>query len=190
MIAEQILNSQLNVETAMNHDFIRKYISYARNEIHPTMSEEANDRIKSFYQEWRKFTEYSTTPVTARQLLALVRLAKACARIRLSDTVTVEDAEVAIELEKYCINQGEYQINDGTIMNVQNKEDKKMHETMMEVMENLKEDFNNEIPTRFCIRDLKNATGKDSDYVQRWLYQMEREEKFVFNQNSGTWSVL
>lgn len=190
MIADQILNSQLNVETSMNHDFIRKYISYARNEIHPTMSEEANDRIKSFYQEWRKFTEYSTTPVTARQLLALVRLAKACARIRLSDTVTVEDAEVAIELEKYCINQGEYQINDGTIMNVQNKEDKKMHETMMEVMENLKEDFNNEIPTRFCIRDLKNATGKDSDYVQRWLYQMEREEKFVFNQNSGTWSVL
>ena len=44
-------------------------------------------------------------PITARQLEALVRLAEASAKVRLSRTVEREDALKAIELIDYCLNQ-------------------------------------------------------------------------------------
>jgi replicative DNA helicase Mcm len=42
-------------------------------------------------------------PVTARKLEALVRLAEASARVRLSDTVESEDAQRAIDIAQYCL---------------------------------------------------------------------------------------
>ena len=46
-----------------------------------------------------------TIPITARQLEALVRLSEAAAKVRLSLIVSREDAQKAIELLDYCLNQ-------------------------------------------------------------------------------------
>jgi replicative DNA helicase Mcm len=52
--------------------------------------------------------------VTARQLEALVRLAEASARIRLSDTILQSDAERVIHIVDACLRQIAYDARTGT----------------------------------------------------------------------------
>ncbi|MEM3411707.1 MAG: minichromosome maintenance protein MCM [archaeon] len=87
-------------------DILRKYIAYARKEIKPILTKEAADRLQSFYVELRRMgREQNSIPITARQLEALVRLAEESAKVRLSNQVTIEDAERAIRLVLYSLKQ-------------------------------------------------------------------------------------
>ena len=59
------------------------------------MSKAAGDILQEFYLRLRKGSTYADgTPITARQLESLVRLAEARARVDLRDEVTAEDAKV------------------------------------------------------------------------------------------------
>lgn len=60
---------------------IRKYLSYIKLTIHPTLSREAADIIKSFYLMLRESSPSNSFQITTRQLDSLVRLAMARARI-------------------------------------------------------------------------------------------------------------
>jgi replicative DNA helicase Mcm len=53
-------------------------------------------------------------PVTARQLEALVRLAEASARIRLSSDIDLADAERVINIVDTCLRQVAYDAKTGT----------------------------------------------------------------------------
>jgi replicative DNA helicase Mcm len=93
-------------------DFLRKYISYARK-IKPKLSDSAVEKIKEFYISLRNKSVSSTAtikpiPITARQLEAIIRLSEACAKIRLSKEVSVEDAKRAIKLLKHSLMQVGY----------------------------------------------------------------------------------
>ncbi|MCD2198943.1 minichromosome maintenance protein MCM [Halobacterium sp. KA-4] len=93
------------VAPAIDASLLRKYIAYSRRNCYPTMSDEAREAIEDFYVDLRAEGqgEDSPVPVTARQLEALVRLGEASARVRLSDTVEVEDAERVIEIVRSCL---------------------------------------------------------------------------------------
>ncbi|MFB6270700.1 MAG: cell division protein, partial [Halobacterium sp.] len=93
------------VAPAIEADLLRKYIAYARRNCYPTMTDEAKAAIEQFYVDLRAEGqgEDSPVPVTARQLEALVRLAEASARVRLSDTVEQEDADRVIEIVRSCL---------------------------------------------------------------------------------------
>jgi replicative DNA helicase Mcm len=94
-------------------DLLRKYISYSKNNIKPVLSEGAKEEIKKFYVDLRNNPsspmaseqEIKPIPVTPRQLEAIVRLAEASARVKLSKTITKHDAKLAISLLKYCLTQ-------------------------------------------------------------------------------------
>ncbi|MGV8130996.1 MAG: minichromosome maintenance protein MCM [Candidatus Pacearchaeota archaeon] len=88
---------------------LRKYVAHARK-IKPKLTDEAAEEIKEFYISIRNKTlsgnsEVKAIPITARQLEAIVRLSEACAKIRLSNYVAVEDAKRAIKLLKYSMMQ-------------------------------------------------------------------------------------
>ncbi|MBS3760584.1 MAG: helix-turn-helix domain-containing protein [Halodesulfurarchaeum sp.] len=89
-----------SVSPAIEPDLMRKYIAYARSTCFPTMTDAAESRIRDFYVDLRAqgTGEDSPVPVTARKLEAIVRLAEASARVRLSDTVETEDAERALDI--------------------------------------------------------------------------------------------
>ena len=94
------------VTPTFDPDFLRKYIAYAKRNVFPVMDDEAIERIKDYYVSLRASSEESI-PFTPRQLEAFVRLAEASARVRLSDRVTIEDAERAISIiEKYLRRVG------------------------------------------------------------------------------------
>ena len=55
---------------------MRKYIAYARKYCHPVLDDEAKQVIQDFYLQLRKRKNFmDSTPVTTRQLEALIRLA-------------------------------------------------------------------------------------------------------------------
>ena len=53
-------------------------------------------------------------PISARQLQALVRLSEASAKVRLSEIVSKQDAQIAIELMKYYLMQVGYDYESKT----------------------------------------------------------------------------
>lgn len=84
--------------------FLRKYIAYARMHVRPQLGNEAAEKIKEYYIDLRKLGEKDKTfPVTARQIEGIVRLAEASAKARLSDKVEVADAERAIGLVNFML---------------------------------------------------------------------------------------
>jgi len=91
-------------------ELLKKYFAYIRQKIHPKMSDAAIEELKSYYISMRNMGVsdeggIKSIPITARQLEGLVRLSEAAARIRLSKIVTKKDAQKAIELVDYCLNQ-------------------------------------------------------------------------------------
>ena len=94
-------------------DLFRKYIAYAKQKVKPKLSDDAVAELKKFYIDLRNSPVSSESamrpiPISARQLTALIRLSEASAKIKLSETVTREDAKIAIELMKYYLMQVGY----------------------------------------------------------------------------------
>ena len=93
----------------MSSEFQRKYYAYVRKQ-NPKLTQEAIDEIKKYYITMRNSgagdeAGIKSIPITARQLEALVRIAEAAAKVRLSKTVSKEDAQKGIELIDYTLNQ-------------------------------------------------------------------------------------
>ena len=92
----------------LDADFLQKYIAYARKTVRPVLTREAIDKIKAFYLDLRRLGETQgggSIPITARQLEAIVRLAEASAKVRLSENVEIEDSERAIRLITFCLRK-------------------------------------------------------------------------------------
>ncbi len=107
-IAKHMLELQKDVEAKkpeIEPELLRKYIAYAKQNCFPKLTPGAYEELKNFYVNLRGLSAAETgdikaVPISARQLQALVRLAEASARIRLSDKVAKKDAERAIDLLK------------------------------------------------------------------------------------------
>ncbi|RAL53674.1 hypothetical protein DM860_012289 [Cuscuta australis] len=80
---------------------LRKYIAYARAYVFPRMTEPAAAILKNFYLQLRdRNTSTDSTPITARQLESLVRLAQARAKVDLREQITEQDALDVVEIMK------------------------------------------------------------------------------------------
>ncbi|MBW2965857.1 minichromosome maintenance protein MCM, partial [Candidatus Woesearchaeota archaeon] len=112
-LASHILNLHQTPNTEepeIPTDLLRKYIAYAKQKITPVLSDSALEEIKKFYVEMRnkEVAEEGAAraiPISPRQLEALVRMAEAYAKIKLSDKVTKKEAKLAIDLLQYCLGQ-------------------------------------------------------------------------------------
>lgn len=119
-MAKFILNIHKNDigETPIDTKFLRKYISYAKQNSKPKLTDEAVAILHDYYVKMRNMSAGGGTksvPISARQLEGLVRLSEASAKLHLRDTVTREDAEKAIELLDYCLRQVAYDEKTGMI---------------------------------------------------------------------------
>ena len=99
---------QFTAELSTN--FLKKYIAYAKQHIHPRLTTEAMTEMQRYFVEIRNKGGVEegvlrAIPISARQLDALVRLSEAAARMRLSNTVEVQDSQKAIELLEYSLRQ-------------------------------------------------------------------------------------
>ena len=104
-----------NGEEHLTQNFLRKYIAFAKRNIHPQLNEEAKNAILKYYTEERQSfgredespsqNEYgdkdTVIPITARALEALIRLTEAHARMHLQEVATVENAKVALAVFRH-----------------------------------------------------------------------------------------
>ncbi len=103
---EKILADTDDIRPIYDVDIIRKYVSYAKQNCSPVLSEKAIDMIQEEYIKIRSQGEGEDKPVpiTARQLEAYVRLAEASAKSRLSPIADEDDAKRAINLVRYYLD--------------------------------------------------------------------------------------
>lgn len=112
-MASHILGLHQNPDTEepeIPTKLLRKYFAYARQRINPKLTSGALEEIKDYYVEMRNKEvadegSVRAIPISPRQLEALVRMAEASARVRLSNKVTRRDAKKAIELLHYCLSE-------------------------------------------------------------------------------------
>nr|POE94607.1 dna replication licensing factor mcm3 [Quercus suber] len=98
--------SQRRVEV-LSIPFIKKYIQYAKSRIKPILTKGAADHIVATYSALRndemEGNQRKTSPMTARTLETLIRLASAHAKARLSQRVEEKDAEVAEGILRFAL---------------------------------------------------------------------------------------
>ncbi len=110
-IAEQLKPVTPEIDPAL----FRKYVAYAKRTCFPILSQEAKDTLIAYYMNLRDIADASKpVPVTARQLEALVRLAEASARIRLSRRIEKSDAERVVHIVDTCLRQVAYDAKTGS----------------------------------------------------------------------------
>lgn len=116
---ETQIKEQLKPVTAdIDAVLLRKYIAYSKRNCFPAMTDEAQQMLIEYYHQVRSAAygnQDKPVPVTARQLEALVRLAEASARVRLSDKVDETDAARVIRVVDTCLKQVAYDPQTGAL---------------------------------------------------------------------------
>jgi len=89
---------------------LRKYVAYAKANVHPKLSREAMEKLTNYFMSIRNLADSSDkpVPVTARAIEALIRLAEAAARMELSPVVTEDHASLVIQIVDESLKQVAY----------------------------------------------------------------------------------
>ncbi len=100
-------------------ELLTKYIAYARQKVVPKLTDPALKEIQQYYIKMRASGGddggIKAIPISARQLEGLIRLSEASAKARLSQKVTKQDSQRAIDLVHYCLSQIALDIETGRI---------------------------------------------------------------------------
>lgn len=163
-------------------DFLKKYIAYAKQYVHPRLSNEALEEVKAFYLKMRMSGStdggVKSVPISARQLEALVRMTEAAARIRLSDVAERRDARRAIDLLEYCLMQIGLDKETGKIDidRIATGVGASQRNTIMmvkEVISDLENKIGKTIPMDDVVNEAKNR-GLDNDKVEEAIEKLKR----------------
>ena len=180
-LAEHILKThQYNtIDYEIEPELLRKYIAYARKNINPRLTEEANDVLREFYVNTRNNNpeEQGPVPITARQLEAIIRLSEASAKIKLKETVDKEDAEKAVRLQRACLEDvgmdpetGEIDIDrigDGTP-----KSDRDKIQVVTAEIKLLEEEYAGDAPLNVLISNMSEKHGVSEEKTEEILRKL------------------
>jgi len=105
-LADACKRCRTNPSEVLPPPLIKKLVAYARQYVHPKLSEEAKGIVKDFYLQLRQRAagDASSPAVTHRLLESLIRISEARARVELREIVTGGDALDAIEIVKETVN--------------------------------------------------------------------------------------
>ena len=192
MSEEELQKRVEEITPAIEPEFLRKYIAYARKYINPILTDEAIDKIKEYYAELRGLgKQQNTVPITARQLEALVRLAEASARARLSDRVLLEDAERAIALHEAMMREigvdkktGKLDWDIIAVGQPKSKMDKVR--TLLHVIKDLQKNY--DMVTKEQIVEDADKYGIDKDEVDE-LLEILKKNGDIYSPRTGLYKV-
>ncbi|WP_297091745.1 LAGLIDADG family homing endonuclease [Thermococcus sp.] len=203
-IAEHILRVRRGEAEAVTpkipYDLLKKYIAYARKNVHPVLSREAMEEIKRYYVRMRKGFKrpgeddgVQPIPITARQLEALIRLSEAHARMRLSETVTREDARAAIAIIEDMIRKiavDEEGTLDVSILEV-GKSSKKINkiDRMVDIIKSLESEGEFGAPEDRIIEAAKQAGLGSENEIKKLINDLKRDAR-IYEPRAGFYRVL
>ena len=198
-MAKFILNMHQNAEVQepdIDTELLRKYIIYARQKVHPKLTDNALLEIKNYYVQMRNQGsdgDIKAIPISARQLEALIRLTEASARIRLSEKATKRDAQKAIDLLHFCLSQvgidketGKFDIDQITTGVTSSQRGKII--IVREMIRELEEKVGKEIPMKELV-GLAETKGIRKDDLDEIIERLKRSGD-VFEPSSDTISRI
>jgi len=118
-IANKIFDEHMegNEEDFLEKNMYRKYVAYAKS-FKPKLSQASIGVLKKYYINLRnrakKIEGKQVIPIGARQLEGLIRLSEAHSKMRLSNLVTIGDAESAIEIMEAYLKEVGYDKENNT----------------------------------------------------------------------------
>ena len=176
-------------------ELMRKYIAYARKSVQPTLTKEAAEVLQDFYVTMRSgaIDEESPVPITARQLEALVRLAEASARIRLSNKVLKEDAQRAIKLQEDCMKQVGYDPDTGKvdIDKVEGRTSKSERDKIniiIDVIKELSDEYEGSAPKNIVYAELADKYNVGEEKVDE-VINMLKSKGVIYEPTSDHYKV-
>jgi len=185
------------INPPLDQDVLRDYVEYARDHIHPELSEDATKTLIDSYLEMRKMGNTSgngtrTISATPRQLESLIRLSEALAKMRYSDVVAASDAKEAVRLMRVATQAAATDPRTGRIdMDMITTGRSRADRDLEEAIENgLKELFAARRGTRMAVRDISsqlseilNNAVEQADIIDA-LNQMEDNGIIQFNERN------
>ncbi|HSO25836.1 MAG TPA: minichromosome maintenance protein MCM, partial [Methanobacteriaceae archaeon] len=174
-LARHILNTHKedNMHFEIDPELLRKYIAYARRNVHPILTEQAMDVLEEFYVSMRNnsIDDDSPVPITARQLEAIIRLSEASAKIKLKTHVEAEDAHQAIKLTQACLKQVGLDPETGKIDidKVEGrppKSERDKFRILIEVVKELEEEYGGRAPTNILISEMADRYNVSEEKVE------------------------
>jgi replicative DNA helicase Mcm len=177
-----------NVPPPIEFNLLKKYIAYAKT-ISPTLTKEAEDRLKDYYLALRRSVTEGQIGATPRTLESLARLATARARILLREQVIEEDALAAISLMNRMVEEvltdaatrtkADFGILLGKAVGERNKQ-----ATAMDIFKNL-EGTDKKPVERRLFRDELTRTGKFNETDADKTIQVMFKEGIIYEVKPG-----
>ncbi|MBI4168243.1 MAG: minichromosome maintenance protein MCM [Candidatus Aenigmarchaeota archaeon] len=163
---------------------LRKYVAYARKNCFPKMTAEVGEIIKKFYIDTRsKYVQRGPISITPRQYEAMIRLAEASAKIRLSPVVTEDDARRAIKILQTSLQQLGLdkdtglididKIESGTSSSQRNK-----IRIMIDIIDSLTKEIGKIIPIEDVLSAAENEGINESDSMEV-IERLKREGQLM-----------
>lgn len=177
------------VTPTIEQDVLRAYIAYARQEIVPTLTEEAEDVIKQRYAKIRNATDDDgPVPTTPRSIEAMIRLAETKARTRLSEEITAEDARrvcnmVELALEDVGVDPETGELDTDIIESGKSHTQRQRIQQTHAIISDLKSDHDYGVPLEE-VRELYRERGLDEDKFDRTIKNL-RDRGEIYEPNSG-----
>ncbi|KAK9747386.1 MCM P-loop domain [Popillia japonica] len=106
-------------DLSISQEMLKKYIVYARENIHPKLQNMDQDKVGNIYSQLRQESlATGSLPITVRHIESIIRMAEANAKIHLRDYVHEDDVNMAIrmmlesfvETQKYSVMKSMKQV--------------------------------------------------------------------------------
>ncbi|CCH61451.1 hypothetical protein TBLA_0E03960 [Henningerozyma blattae CBS 6284] len=173
-------------------EFLTMYINYAKENIHPVISESAKTELVRAYVGMRKMGDDSRSDekritATTRQLESMIRLSEAHAKMRLSETVDVSDVHEAVRLIKSAIKEYATDPKTGKIdMNLiqtgKSVIQRKMQEDLAkEIIKILTENPSDSLSLNALIKQINDNSQDrvDTSEISETLSRLQQEDKLI-----------
>ncbi|MCK5045088.1 MAG: minichromosome maintenance protein MCM [Candidatus Heimdallarchaeota archaeon] len=178
-------------ESPISKEILKKYISYAKLNSSPRLSDEAAKRLEEFYLEMRKAGEASDSPIaiTPRQLESLIRLTESHARMALRSEASIEDAEAAVRLLSVSLRQvgidpetGKLDID--VVMVGTSSSTRSKIETLMDLIAEMELENKGQAVPIDRIIEKAHDFGMTKDFIERNIERM-RQDGMLFQPKAG-----
>ncbi|MCE5214427.1 MAG: minichromosome maintenance protein MCM [Methanobacterium sp.] len=191
------IHKNTSIPFEIDPELLRKYIAYARKEVHPKLTQEAMRVLQEFYVGMRGGVdeeEDAPVPITARQLEALVRLSEASARIRLGQEVTDYDAKRAILLQQKCLKQVGYDPETGKvdIDKVEGrtpKSDRDKFRNVVTTIKRLEDEFGGKAPKQMLMDELEDRFQMDEEKAEEVIRFLKRNGT-IYEPKQGYYKIV
>ncbi|MGC9132889.1 MAG: minichromosome maintenance protein MCM [Nanopusillaceae archaeon] len=178
IVSEILKGIQQEEKSPLDKDLLRKYIIYAKR-IEPKWTTSALNIVKEFYMQLRSKANEETIPITTRQLMSIIRLAEASAKIRLSPIITEDDVNLAKELLLYSlrevgINPETQKLDIDIIMTGISTTQRQKLSKILDIIKDLQKDFQDGVPLNEIINESKKYNIEE-DKVKEIIEKLLKE---------------